>query len=241
MQLTYTIEEMTNLGSMILQVWDSSASTEPQINPEPMSISLLDSRTVQVNQPDVQSALDESTRLNLTSEAQASLVSSKPLDLLYKADHYEIKIPTAVSTQFTRNRDDLEIAVPYSAQDFRKHQPRSLTCTSCSAQLAELSNVTRYNDFPSEHWAELLDAWMCHPDQTLSKDIIEKGNNIWPQANQALISTTGIVLATANTKGWVIAEELEVSYSFHFLHLLPHREPAETSAEGLTRRSAIGF
>ncbi|KAK9898908.1 hypothetical protein P389DRAFT_193920 [Cystobasidium minutum MCA 4210] len=209
LELTYTIEEMTNLGSMMLQVWESSPQAEAQINPEPLSISLIDSRTVQVNQPEIQSPFEESTRLHLTSEAQASLVGSKPLDLLYKADHYEIKIPTAVSTQFTRNRDDLEMAVPYSAQDFRTHQPASLTCTSCSASLADLSQVTRYNDLPSEHWADLLDAWMCHPDQTLSKDIIDKGNNIWPQANQALISTTGIVLATNNTQGWVVADELE--------------------------------
>lgn len=202
---------MTNLGSMVLQLWENVAQADLQINPDPLSISLLDPTTVQINQPEVQLAMEDNTKLQLTSEAQASLVgSSKPLDLLYKADHYEIKLPTAVSTQFTRSRDDLDIASPYSAQDFRKHQPDSLTCTSCGAELADLAEVMRYNDLPSEHWAELLDAWMCHPDQTLSKDIIDKGNNIWPQANQALISTTGIVLATSNTKGWVVAEELEV-------------------------------
>lgn len=244
LELTYTIEEMTNLGSMMLQVWESSPQAEAQINPEPLSISLIDSRTVQVNQPEIQSPFEESTRLHLTSEAQASLVGSKPLDLLYKADHYEIKIPTAVSTQFTRNRDDLEMAVPYSAQDFRTHQPASLTCTSCSASLADLSQVTRYNDLPSEHWADLLDAWMCHPDQTLSKDIIDKGNNIWPQANQALISTTGIVLATNNTQGWVVADELEVR-DFNFpptCSLVPEGQKCdEFPGNGLTRRSATGI
>lgn len=203
---------MTNLGSMVVQAWeDLPQHADPPVTAEPLSIILVDAKTAQLTLPDVASSADESTKMQLTSNAQAALVGQKALDLLYKADHYEIKIPTAVSTQFTRNRDDLEIAVPYSAQDFRTHQPSSLSCTSCGAELADLSQIKRYNDLPSEHWAELLDAWMCHPDQTLSKDIIDKGNNIWPQRNQALISTTGIVLATENTLGWVVADEIEVS------------------------------
>lgn len=199
---------------MVLQAWeDLPQHLEPHIAAEPLSVILTDAKTVRLNVPDVACSSDEATYMQLTSDAKASLVGETALDLIYKADHYEIKIPTAISTQFTRSRDDLEIPVPYSAQDFRTHEPSSLICTSCGVELADLQKIKRYNDLPSEHWAELLDAWMCHPDQTLSKDIIDKGNNIWPQANQALISTTGIILATANTTGWAIAEEIEVCFS----------------------------
>lgn len=205
---------------MVLQAWESlPPHLEPHITAEPLSVTLVDPKTAELNIPDIAEPAEEATKFHLTSEAQAALVGQKPLDMLYKADHYEIKIPTAVSTQFTRARDDLEIANPYSAQEFRTHKPSSLSCTSCGAQLADLNQVKRYNDLPSEHWAELLDAWMCHPDQTLSKDIIEKGNNIWPQANQALISTTGIILAEQNTGGWVIAEEIEVRASSSVIRL----------------------
>ncbi|KAL0959813.1 hypothetical protein HGRIS_011495 [Hohenbuehelia grisea] len=31
----------------------------------------------------------------------------------------------------------------------------------------------RYRDLPSEHWQELVDAWMCHPDQKLHDKIIK--------------------------------------------------------------------
>lgn len=203
---------MTNLGSIIVQLWEDLGDLhEPTLAPEAWAISLIDSKTAQLLRPGTNAADQEALQIALTSEVHASAVDRKNLDLIYKADHYEVKLPTASSAQFTRSRGDLEIPVPYSAREFRKYQPTSLTCCSCSSQLAKLSRVTRYNDLPSEHWAELLDAWMCHPDQTLSQEIIEKGNNIWPQANQALISTTGIILATENTKGWNVAVELEVS------------------------------
>ncbi|KAF8761369.1 HECT-like Ubiquitin-conjugating enzyme (E2)-binding [Rhizoctonia solani] len=44
---------------------------------------------------------------------------------------------------------------------------------------AFIGNV-RYDDLPSEHWVELLDAWMCHPDQQVTAELAKRAEGIWP-------------------------------------------------------------
>ena len=139
----------------------------------------------------------------------------KPIDAVFKTDHFEFRLTTREGQSSTRMRDDLDLTIPYPASEFRKYRPESLVCASgrCSGQavLADLKDVERYNDLPSEHWAELLDAWMCHEDQTLSEELIKKGNNIWPKDGQGLISSSGILLSTKSARGWHMAEDSEVS------------------------------
>lgn len=136
----------------------------------------------------------------------------KSFDAVFKGgDHFELRLGTQEGQSSTRARTDLDIAFPYPAAAFRTHLPPSLHCSECDADLADLRQVKRYNDLPSEHWAELLDAWMCHEDQTLSEELVRKGNNIWPKDDQGLVSTGAVLLSAKNVRGWRLAHHSEVS------------------------------
>ena len=66
--------------------------------------------------------------------------------------------------------------------------PTSYICASCSLPLVHASQLRDYRDLPSEHWAELVDAWMCHSDQKLH-DHVQKHSSqgFWPTEGQALV------------------------------------------------------
>ena len=65
--------------------------------------------------------------------------------------------------------------------------PTTFICASCSLPLVQSSKLSRYDDLPSEHWAELLEAWMCHSDQRLSDRIALYTTGLWPAPGQALV------------------------------------------------------
>ena len=48
-------------------------------------------------------------------------------------------------------------------------------------------------DLPSEHWEELVDAWMCHTDQSLHEQVAKRGRGFWPGTGQALIGGSYIL------------------------------------------------
>jgi len=51
---------------------------------------------------------------------------------------------------------------------------------------------------PSEHWQELIDAWMCHPDQKLHEHVVKHGKmGFWPQPDQALVGGSYILFEAA--------------------------------------------
>jgi len=219
LQLTYVAEEMRNLSSMIVRAWDTrfegdSSSTEA-VDPtglasESWSVIQRDSTTLQLVAREGTAMQHARVRIDLAAET-SPVSDTKPLDMVFKADHYEVRIPTAESSHSTRIRNDLEIRSPYNAAELKKHASStdSLVCASCSTPLLQLAAITRYNDLPSEHWAELLDAWMCHQDQTLSEELIAKGNNIWPKEHQALVSSTGVIVTACNAMECQISSEIE--------------------------------
>ncbi|EIW78318.1 hypothetical protein CONPUDRAFT_138644 [Coniophora puteana RWD-64-598 SS2] len=92
-----------------------------------------------------------------------------------------------------------------SASHLSRAKPTSFACASCSLPLVHppppasgsTPNSTTgggggggggggqggiaYRDLPSEHWEELVDAWMCHADQTLNEQVARTGRDgFWP-------------------------------------------------------------
>ena len=205
---------MRNLGSMTIRVWDDRfdnpySSPLASLSNEAWSAMSTNGSELQLSKGLM--ITPGHSLIRLTSTAVQHAANAKPLDFCFKNDHHELRLPTADASHSTRQREDLEIVVPYTAKDFRHHKPSSFICASCGMQVADLSAVTRYNDLPSEHWAELLDAWMCHQDQSISEELIVKGNNIWPKSNQALLSSTAMVITAENATSWSMAEDMEVS------------------------------
>lgn len=215
MQLAWVVEEMRNLSSLIVRAWvekhagDSHQDGLPANGTsESWSAVLADASTLQLRSEATGGDLQT---IKLAVPATRLVKQSKSMDLVFKHDHYELRLPTSEAAQPTRIRSDLEFIPPYSALDFRTHRPATLACVECAAQLADLSRVSKYNDLPSEHWAELLDAWMCHQDQSLSAELIAKGNNIWPRPDQALFRSDGVILDACNTMCLKTDHDIEVS------------------------------
>ncbi|TFY68125.1 hypothetical protein EVJ58_g1211 [Rhodofomes roseus] len=70
----------------------------------------------------------------------------------------------------------------------------SYVCASCSLPLVHGSQVQDYRDLPSEHWAELVDAWMCHSDQKLHENVKKRSTQgFWPTEGHALVGGSYIL------------------------------------------------
>ncbi|EIN08486.1 hypothetical protein PUNSTDRAFT_87923 [Punctularia strigosozonata HHB-11173 SS5] len=117
-------------------------------------------------------------------------------DVLVQSTHYEVKIPTYGSSapsspgfegtlqpQSEHDRPPL-----LDAQQLTDAQPTSFICASCSLPLVAPARAgCEYRDLPSEHWAELVDAWMCHTTQKLNEQVVRHGKGIWPHPGEALV------------------------------------------------------
>ncbi|ODO09423.1 hypothetical protein I350_03023 [Cryptococcus amylolentus CBS 6273] len=97
----------------------------------------------------------------------------------------------------------LTIAHALSAPDFRRIKPSLLTCTACERPLSSLPSPysatleQSYKDLPSQHWAEMIDIWMCHDDPTFTgrlAGMVEEG--FWPKEGGVLCGGS-----------WVLVEE----------------------------------
>ncbi|KAJ7598792.1 HECT-like ubiquitin-conjugating enzyme-binding-domain-containing protein [Mycena floridula] len=71
--------------------------------------------------------------------------------------------------------------------------PTSFICSSCSLPVVQSSKITRYSDLPSEHWQELVEAWMCHADQKLHDHVTKHSKGFWPEPGQALVGGSYIL------------------------------------------------
>ncbi|KAH9963013.1 HECT-like ubiquitin-conjugating enzyme-binding-domain-containing protein [Russula dissimulans] len=111
-----------------------------------------------------------------------------PQDVRVQGLHYEIKIATQ-DLQSPRTEP-----VPLlDAEQLRARAPTTFICASCSLPLVHGTRITRYDDLPSEHWAELVDAWMCHTDQALNAQVARHAKGFWPQSGQALVGGSYIL------------------------------------------------
>jgi hypothetical protein len=109
-------------------------------------------------------------------------------DVRVQGLHYEVKI--AAQDPQSPRVDPLPLL---DAEQLRERAPTTFICASCSLPLVHGSRVTRYDDLPSEHWAELVDAWMCHNDQALNAQVARHAKGFWPQSGQALVGGSYIL------------------------------------------------
>ncbi|KZT00506.1 uncharacterized protein LAESUDRAFT_732242 [Laetiporus sulphureus 93-53] len=97
------------------------------------------------------------------------------------------------------------------ASRLAEFRPTTFICASCSLPLVHCSRLREYRDLPSEHWAELVDAWMCHSDQKLHEDVMKHSNEgFWPGEGEALVGGSYILFeqsAIAQHNLWPCSEE----------------------------------
>ncbi|KAG9313478.1 HECT-like ubiquitin-conjugating enzyme-binding-domain-containing protein [Chiua virens] len=126
--------------------------------------------------------------------------------VLSRSGHWEVKASCYHSGVPPKESEEVALL---PASELSSLSPSSYTCSSCSLPLVPVPPA-RYRDLPSEHWEELIDAWMCHPEgQTLTKtgmhgdDGTGKGNNFgfWPTQDEALVGGSYILFNAAAAGG----------------------------------------
>lgn len=103
-------------------------------------------------------------------------------DVKVDGQHFQIKLAASPSTATSVPSPLLD------ATRLMQDRPTSYICASCSLPLVHCSRMQDYRDLPSEHWAELVDAWMCHSDQKLHEHVTRHSNEgFWPTPEYALV------------------------------------------------------
>ncbi|KAF8591361.1 hypothetical protein K439DRAFT_1327342, partial [Ramaria rubella] len=119
-----------------------------------------------------------------------------------QSGHLEVKLD-CISGQlnghgsFTHTNDSPGTGL-LDATQLKILSPTSFICASCSLPLVQSSKLSRYDDLPSEHWAELLEAWMCHADQKLTDKVSLYANGLWPAAGQALVGGSYVLFESSS-------------------------------------------
>lgn len=132
------------------------------------------------------------------------------------ATYFEIKLNSIAPQSTELQRPDLVVEAPLSTAELRQFMPSSFVCSTCDTHLVDASTVEQYNALPSEHWAELIDAWMCHQDQSLSDDLIAKGKGIKPRPGEGLVASTYLLFPGELVNNCVSRHETqEVSLCLH--------------------------
>ncbi|TDL22743.1 hypothetical protein BD410DRAFT_788044 [Rickenella mellea] len=133
-------------------------------------------------------------KLILRCGASSSVQLSLPVrvipgrkDVRVQSGHFEVKLATSTAESLARVVYDNDSPAPLDASQLTDLAPTSFICSSCSLPLLQSSGTTQFLDLPSDHWSELLDAWMCHTDQKLNSQIAQHGQGFWPKSKQALV------------------------------------------------------
>lgn len=127
-----------------------------------------------------------------------------------------------------------------SAPELRRMQPTALACQACDRELADLSTVSStgqwergagFKDLPSEHWAEMLEAWMCHADDGFTNQLTERTKDgFWPVEGTVLVGGSYMLVDANDTcqQNLRIDGKVSVSDSVHL-----------SSPPGLKRRPSL--
>ncbi|KAI0821933.1 HECT-like ubiquitin-conjugating enzyme-binding-domain-containing protein [Trametes gibbosa] len=157
---------------------------------------------------------EERSRLWLKCGASTSSLLALPApvspgakDVKVMGQYHEIKL--AVSTPPPSPVEASSALL--DATQLSSTAPTSFVCASCSLPIVRSSQVDEYRDLPSEHWAELVDAWMCHSDQRLHDHVQKHSRDgFWPRKGQALIGGSYILFeesAVVQSNLWPMNEE----------------------------------
>jgi hypothetical protein len=116
---------------------------------------------------------------------------TRKIDVKVQSGHFELKLSTpSAHGSIVPISESLPLL---DASQLSASNPTSFICASCSLPLVQSSKIRSYMDLPSEHWEELVDAWMCHTDQSLHEQVAKRGRGFWPGTGQALIGGSYIL------------------------------------------------
>jgi hypothetical protein len=107
------------------------------------------------------------------------------------------------------------------AADLRNMKPRAICCTACDREVADLPGGGTFKDLPSEHWAEMLEVWMCHADPGFTANIsAQTKDGFWPSGGTVLVGGSYLLLKDEYTKKHNLGNDTT------FVSLISHQYPA---------------
>ena len=116
--------------------------------------------------------------------------SSGPKEIKSQGGYFELKLTTSSVDAQVKGQEPVPLL---DATQLSTLNPTSFICSCCSLPLVQSSKIHSYRDLPSEHWEELVDAWMCHTDQSLHDQVAKHSQGFWPSAGQALVGGSYIL------------------------------------------------
>lgn len=142
------------------------------------------------------------------------VVASQTVPLILQNLHLDARlaaVPTTKSAPVSSLNTVITQAL--SASDLRRLQPSSLCCSSCDRELGETPSNGQYKDLPSEHWAEMMEIWMCHSDPGFTAGISAKAKDgFWPERGTVLVGGSYLLLdGTAIKRHNLVIDDQAVS------------------------------
>ena len=134
-------------------------------------------------------------------------------------DHWQVKLQMEQTPARARGvMHARQAAAPLSASTLQDMRPSQFVCDSCLQTVAETGSITQYLPLPSQHWEELVDAWMCHTDQELSQGMIDTQKKLDEhrglQGGQARVADSFIVIHPSQLVAAGTHEDVQVSTLF---------------------------
>ena len=88
-------------------------------------------------------------------------------------DAFVCVIPTSLKSS---RADEIPPSTPWHT--FTQLDIQGLQCANCGQYVAHFSSTPRMRALPSDHWEELVDAWMCHGDQRLNVSVTKGQHDV---------------------------------------------------------------
>lgn len=97
------------------------------------------------------------------------------------------------------------ISHPLSATELRQLDPGGICCTSCDREIASFpaagGTYERFKDLPSEHWAEMMEVWMCHDDPGFTAKLASQTKEgFWPIKGKVLVGGSYVLVNPEDVK-----------------------------------------
>lgn len=101
---------------------------------------------------------------------------------------------------------------PLSTLYLKRTAPSSFRCAECKIPFLNRCNSSIvYAALPSEHWAELIDSWVCHQDQELNENITNRNAGFWPADQDVFVASNYLLFPLSNLANVSVDKSVEVS------------------------------
>jgi hypothetical protein len=230
--LCYISESQPRLGSISAQLWDNSSLDGDATFPLEHRLDGDNSQMLII--------LYHQARTSYLLPCQA-MAHQEGQSVIRTLDHWQIKVQMATSLQ----REPNGASVPLSSSILQKQLPSAFLCNVCLSVVAETDTITRYLPLPSQHWEELIDAWMCHSDQEINQGMIDTQKKLDEhrglQRGQGRVSDAVVVLHPSHlAKGAAVKNDsanVSVDSSLDSPDLIRRLAPSLVSPTGAPERA----